>query len=492
MAMALVSAQTMASNGLDSADWGASTVTIGDIEFQQCERTSYERARTVECAHVDVPEDYDDPEGTAISLLVVRLPARDGAGAEAPLVAFAGGPGQGASESFLHLDRIFSDAASQRDFYLIDQRGTGGSNPQHCDLDTTEVMQVDPDTEQIRETAEACLRQFSGDPELYTTSVAIQDFEQVREALAVPRWHLFGVSYGTRVVQHYMRQHPDAIRTAIMDSVIPANETLGPDIALQSQRALEIFLARCEEDAACNDAFPNLADGLYSLLSDLEGTPRDVTFEDTRTGSLREMTFTRAHLVGLLRLALYQSEQLATLPPMLHEAYANGHFGPLARTADSLSREVSGTLAMGMHNAVVCTEDAPFFDLDDNALADIEATYMGDLMLSALQTTCDVWPAGRLDDGFRDPVTSDIPTLLLSGEADPITPPEYGDVVKATLPNSRHLVAPGQGHNVSIQGCLPTQVAQFISDEHADNLNTDCLQRLQPSPLFINFNGPTP
>lgn len=481
-----------ASNVAAPTDWGATSETIGDITFQHCERTSYDRTRNVECAYIDVPEDHDDPEGHAISLLVVRLPARDGAGAAAPLVAFAGGPGQSASESFLYLDRIFPDAARQRDFYLIDQRGTGGSNPQHCELDPTEAMQVDPDTEQIRRTTEACLRQFSGNPALYTTSVAIQDFEQVREALAVRQWHLYGVSYGTRVVQHYMRQHPGGIRTAIMDSVIPANEPLGPDIALQSQRALDTFLARCAEDATCSEAFPDLAGGLYTLLSDLAEASREVTYEETGSGSLKDMTFTRAHLVGVLRLALYQSEQLATLPPMLHEAYANNHFTALARTADAMSREVIGTLAIGMHNAVVCTEDVPFFAIDDERLADIEATYMGDLMVNALQTTCGVWPAGRLDEGFHDPVTSDIPTLLLSGELDPITPPEYGDIVHATLSNSRHLVAPGQGHHVSIQGCLPTLVAQFIDDEHTDNLNTDCLQRLQATPLFINFNGPTP
>lgn len=466
--------------------------SVGDLAFRECHLSNPERSRAVQCARVSVPEDYASPDGARLSIRVVRLAARNGTGAGTPLLAIAGGPGQAASEAFLHLDQIFPDVARDRDFYLVDQRGTGGSNPQHCDLDDEALMQVESDMGQIRRSTRECLAQFDGDPTLYTTSVAIRDLEQVREALGVPRWHLFGVSYGTRVAQHYLRRHPQVIRTAVLDSVVPATEALGPDIALRSQQALDTLLDRCESDTACSDAFPDLARGLQTLLTELDDAPRHLSYENPRTGALEDMRFSRAHLVGVLRLSLYQSEQLSILPTMLHQAYANDNFTALARTANAIVNQMARTLAVGMHHSVVCTEDAPFFAIDGPQLEALSETYMGDLVVRALEVTCEEWPAGVMDEGFRDPLTADVPVLLLSGEADPITPPSYAEAVLAHLPRARHLVAPGQGHFVSPRGCLPRLIAQFIGSDGNAKPPADCLDRLQPSPLFVNANGPVP
>ncbi len=465
---------------------------VGDLAFRECQLSNAGRSRAVQCARMVVPEDYTNPDSRSLSIRIVRLDARNGSGAGTPLLAIAGGPGQAASEAFLNLDHMFPDVARYRDFYLVDQRGTGGSNPQHCDLDDEALMQVESDMGQIRQSARECLANFDGDPTLYTTSIAIRDLERVREALGVPRWHLFGVSYGTRVVQHYLRRHPQVIRTAVLDSVVPATEALGPDIALRSQQALDTLLDRCETNTACNKAFPDLARGLNSLLTGLGDAPRELVYEDPRTGGLDGMRFTRAHLVGVLRLSLYQSEQLSILPPMLHQAYANDNFTALARTADAIVKQMAGTLAIGMHNSVVCTEDVPFFAIDGPQREALSETYMGDLVVRGLEVTCDEWPVGVMDEDFRSPVTADVPVLLLSGEADPITPPAYAEAVLAHLPRGRHLVARGQGHFVSPRGCLPRLVAQFISSDGDAEPAAECLDRLQAAPLFVNANGPTP
>lgn len=466
--------------------------TIGTVTFRQCELSGVEHRRIVQCAEVSVPEDPEDPGGDSIALRVVRLAARDDNATAAPLLAIAGGPGQAASEAFLFLDRILRGVARDRDFYLVDQRGTGGSNPQRCDLGDEALMQVEPDAGQIREVTRQCLAGFNGDPTLYTTSVAIRDLEQVRRALDVPRWHLFGVSYGTRVVQHYLRQYPQVVRTAVMDSVVPPSLALGPEIALRSQQALDAFLARCGADTACRDAFPDLPGGLRTLLATLGEASEYVRFEKVRTGGFETMRFTQAHLIGVLRLSLYQSEKLSTLPPMLHQAYAEANFTALARTALSITEKMAESLSVGMHNSVVCTEDVPFFAMNEQQRNAIENTYMGDLVVRTLKATCEVWPRGRMDDDFRLPVTADVPVLLLSGDADPITPPAYAEAVRAHLPDARHLVAPGQGHFVSPRGCLPGIIAHFIGSGGAATLATDCLQRMQPAPLFVNVNGPTP
>ena len=327
-ACGLVLCACMAPGGVadDDIAKGKVIATIGEVAFRDCELSNVEHRRIVQCAEVGVPEDPEIPDGERITLRVVRLAARDGNARAAPLLAIAGGPGQAASEAFLFLDRILRGVARDRDFYLVDQRGTGGSNPQRCDLGDEALMQVEPDAGQIRAVTRQCLAGFDGDPRLYTTSVAIRDLEQVRRMLGVARWHLFGVSYGTRVVQHYLRQHPRVVRTAVMDSVVPATEALGPEIALRSQQALNAFLDRCEADTACRDAFPDISGGLSKLLTRLGEAPESVRFENMRTGGAETMRFTRAHLIGVLRLSLYQSEKLSTLPPMLHQAYAEANF----------------------------------------------------------------------------------------------------------------------------------------------------------------------
>jgi pimeloyl-ACP methyl ester carboxylesterase len=468
------------------------TAVIGSVQFHACELSSNGQRRQVQCADVKVPEDPETPNGEQLALRIVRLQASAGTRPDAPLLAIAGGPGQAASEAFLYLDRVFPDVALQRDIYLIDQRGTGGSRRQDCELDDEALMQVEPDPRQIRDASRRCLREFDGDPTLYTTSVAVRDLEQVRDRLGLEQWHLFGVSYGTRVVQHYLRRHPQVIRSAILDSVVPADRALGPDIALRSQQALDAFLRRCAGDRACNDAFPELKAGLTRLLRRLDESPLELHYESLRTGEFQPLRFTRAHLVGVLRLALYDSQQLATLPPKLHAAYANDNFVPLARSAEALAEQMAKTLAVGMHNAVVCTEDVPFFDVNETRRQMLQKSYMGDLVVRSLELTCEDWPRGRMDEGFREPVRADVPTLLVSGEFDPITPPAYADAVLQQLPRARHLVVPGQGHFVSRFGCMPRILAQFLDSGQTEDLATTCLDRLTAAPPFVNFNGPRP
>ena len=149
-------------------------------------------------------------------------------------------------------------------------------------------------------------------------------------------------------------------------------------------------------------------------------------------------------------------------------------------------------LSPGMHNAVVCTEDYPFFQHDEKNWDKNTHTYMGTELLESLQSTCEIWPRGVMDSDLKERLTSEIPTLLFSGEYDPITPPEYAESVLQGLPNAKHWVLRGQGHFVSVEGCAPHLVEQFVNDASVEWLDASCLNRLSAAPLFINFNGPTP
>lgn len=477
--------------------------TVGEVEFRECILEAEGRDRTLQCAWIEVPEDYSLPEpssGSAsgdantIKLFIARRPARKPKAPLDPMLFLAGGPGQSASESYLHMDRVFSDLAKERDFYLIDQRGTGHSNFLGCGdaVDSDALLLSEQSPEQTRAMATACLEQLPGDPRFYTTSVAIRDFERIRKALGKQHWNLFGASYGTRVALHYMRRHPEAVRTATLDSVVPPSLALGPDIAFLSQRVLDDMYQRCEEDGECRARFPQLRRDVEALFARLEEGPIEVEAESFRTGQQKTLTFTRTHLEALVRMYLYNTRSLALLPPMLHEAAANGNFAPIARAATASAEAMEDMLAPGMHNAVLCTEDAPFYDKDSAREERNRNTYMGIEFLANIRHICELWPRGVMDEDFKEPLNSDVPTLLLSGERDPITPPEYAEQVAESLSRGRHLELEGQGHFVSVEGCAPQLIETFVSTASPEGLPTACLDRLDAAPLFINFNGPTP
>ncbi len=471
--------------------------TVGDVAFRECTVSTETRDRRVQCAWVEVPETRlsgSDESDATLALFVVRLPARrSGNTADDPVVLISGGPGQAASRAWLFADQLYKALSKNRDFYLIDQRGTGDSHPLECPAleDDAKLWVGGYDGAKVKALTRRCLASLAGRVASYTTDNTVKDLEQVREALGLELWNLLGVSYGTRVATHYMREFPGSVRTAVLDSVVPPQKHLGPEIAQLSQRAFDTLLDRCQSAPACAEAMPALGDEVAKLFARLEAAPETVRYEDFASGGFKTMHFTRQHLAMVLRMYLYDTYSTALLPPMLHAAAVEGNFAPLARTA---IKQLEGLqhLAVGLHNSVMCTEDVPAFQLDDELLEANADTYMGDSLIRQLKDICSVWPQGRQIPGFHDPLAVAVPVLLLSGEHDPITPPSYAELAMAELSNARHLVLPGQGHFVSNKGCAPDLIENFIRNASSEGFNPDCLERLAAAPLFLNFNAPAP
>jgi len=216
------------------------------------------------------------------------------------------------------------------------------------------------------------------------------------------------------------------------------------------------------------------------------------TIENLASGKLEEFEFTRGHLAGGIRLALYSPYAMSILPNLLHEAAANNHYGPLARQSINTLRSLTDALSMGMHNSVLCTEDAPLISqvkVDQDLL---KRSYMGNDFYKFIDATCSIWPKGPIDKGFHNLVETDIPVLLLSGSQDPITPPEYAEQAMQKMTNSKHIVVDGQGHIQLSTGCMPTILAKFVESGNFSEIETECLDKVKPEPFFIDFNGPTP
>lgn len=465
---------------------------VGSLEFTPCELTLAGTSHTSKhaCAVIRVPLHQDSP--TLIDISVVRIKSKAKQAKADPLLMLAGGPGQAASEAYVLADRQFNKLNRDRDIYLVDQRGTGRSTAFTCPDDEFSLLDDSLDEDKLKAFTEKCLSAFPYDARYFSTSAAISDFEAVREALGIARWNLLGVSYGTRVALHYMRMHPDAVRSVVLDSVVYPEHRLGLMAALQSQLALERLLDRCEQDEACRTALPNLKSASQGLIESLRQQAVSVTFENFRTGEFVNQDFGIAQLGLALRLSLYQDETAAVLPVLLHEAAVNKNFAPLARKAAKMYEQMSDLIALGMHNSVVCTEDLPFPALSESEQAQTDKSYLGSELARGIEVMCSVWPSGLIDPDFKSPVKSDIPVLLLSGSEDPITPPEYADRAMVELSNARHLVLQGQGHHVSIVGCAPALVAKFVEELEPSALNIGCLNRVQAAPIFVDFNGPTP
>jgi pimeloyl-ACP methyl ester carboxylesterase len=446
-----------------------------------------------ECTTLRVPEDPARPAGRTIDLAIARVPAISRRKAPDPVFLIAGGPGMGTKAMYPTVAGAFARLGRERDLVLVDQRGTGDSAELDCELDEQDLADSDP--AHLPALAKDCLDALAARPQdvrQYTTSVAVQDLERVRVALGYGPINLYGVSYGTRVAQHYLRRHPAAVRSAILDGVVPPGLALGPAMAIDAEAALTRILARCAADGPCAKAYGDPVLRYRALRAELEQQPVDLVLADPSTGTPRPLRFGARHLGAVLRLSSYGDSQASLLPMALHEAQAKRNFTPLAGLFLMATGGLRDTVAFGMNSSVVCAEDIPFIDERGVDRAALAGTYLGTEMLDSLRAVCSVWPRGPVDADFRQPLASDVPVLLLSGSDDPVTPPENAVAAMPGLRRARHLVIAGEGHGQLGVTCMDRVMEAFVRDLDPARLDASCLQRARPAPFFTGPSGPAP
>ena len=446
--------------------------------------------RYAQCAALEVPLDPEMPEGDRFELFVARIPAQVASPQPDPLVLIAGGPGQSTVDFYMQARGAFAPVRRDRDIILVDQRGTGRSAagfqcelPEDIDFRTAAG-------EKLGALVAECLAGLERDPRFFTTSVAVRDLDAVRRELGVERWNIYGVSYGSRVAQHYLRRYPEHVRTVVLDGVVPPTLELGPDMAVNAQAALDGIFERCALDDECALRFGDLARVFDGLMSDIRDSPVTVEASGPATGESEETLVTEDYLMGVTRMFSYSDVSAALLPLIIDEA-ASGRFGMLLAQAELVRDNLERALSFPMHNSVICSEDYPF----ENAETSLGATdaYLGTSIVDALNAICAQWPQGVVDPDFREPLVSAHPVLLLSGSNDPATPSRYAeDVIAEGLSGALHLVAPGQGHGMAAVGCMPRLMQEFIETAAAEGLDAGCLDQVIPAPFFLSPAGPGP
>ena len=442
------------------------------------------------CGTLVRPLDPDDVSKGNIDLKVAAVPALSLEPASDPFVPIAGGPGQSSIYFYASWSAAFERIRLDRDIVLLDQRGTGDSAPMVCDVDD-DLVEGKYSAEQTLRLTRQCLELLPHDPRYFTTGVAVRDLEALRQALGYDQLNLYGISYGTRVAQHFARRYPGSTRSIILDGVVPPQVPLGPDIATESQRAIDSVFARCAATPSCDERFPEISDDFALLLGVLAEQPVTVDLQHPVTAKREIVEFSGDHFVAAIRLLLYNPRTVALLPLLISDA-ANGDFAPLAAQFYMVVESLSESLNIGMHNAVMCTEDAPFIDWDGVDQNAINASYMGPVQLEAIHTMCSVWPRGVLDDNLREPLATDKPVLLLSGGADPITPPYFAELAAVDMQNSWQVVGENQGHGLAAVGCMPRVIGEFVATATLADGAADCMQDAFVMPFFVDYTGPTP
>lgn len=436
------------------------------------------------CGQLSVPENRNQPD-KMIDLNIAVIKSNFKEKLADPVLLLAGGPGQGAVDTFASTVRIYAQLLPQRDVVLVDQRGTGDSNPLRCEIDPEEFEALsDMSSDAWKTWTKDCRQSLDADTQQYTTTAAIEDLEAVRKALKVKQWNLYGGSYGTRKALTYMSMYPDAIRSAVLDGVVSQEEALGVSHEANLNSTLSRIFKLCQANVDCATAFGDAEQQMWRFLDQLKEQPITLRLQNSSSGEFEEVVMTREYAVIALRMFAYSPETMGLIPLMVSLA---NHGQP--ETMAYQAQMVMNSLNQGLNNAleisVSCAEDVPFMPTETN----VSNSLFGDDLFELMHARCELWDSIAVDEAFKAPVQSDIPTLLLSGEYDPVTPPEFAEKTMQTLSNAQHLVAKGQGHIVSTRGCMPKIVGAFIKDPETE-LDTSCMKNFKDFSFFINMNGP--
>jgi pimeloyl-ACP methyl ester carboxylesterase len=430
--------------------------------------------RDVECGWLTVPEDHAKPDGKTIKLAVARFKS-DAANPEPdPVIYLEGGPGGSALHSeAIQFDLLFGPLAAHRDVILFDQRGTGYSVPnlgcpeeKKFALDTLDQnLTPEKSAELSSQAAAQCHDRLVKEGvglALYNSAQNAADVDALRQALGYDKVNLYGTSYGTRLALTTMRDFPQGLRSVVIDGVVPLQEDTYARTPANGAQALAAVFKACEADAACNQNYPNLPQVLSDLKAKLDKDP--IKFNVTlHSGEKKEALLNGDGLIGTLFQGLYVTALLPSFPRMIYDVRA-GNYDMLAGLTSLVLSQLDD-ISYGMHFSVQCQEEVPFTnsgELDAFLKQNPEYATLGQ---KDVLKACKVWnvPASPVKE--NQSVTSDIPTLVISSEFDPITPPAYGQEAAQTLSKSFVFEVPNASHGSSItEDCPRSMVTAFIDN----------------------------
>ncbi len=457
------------------------------------------RGVDVECGSLTVPEDRSQPDGNKVKIKFAIFRSNASNPKPDPIVYLAGGPGEHALESAsLVFETRFAPLTANRDLIIFDQRGTGYSEPS---LECPELIELAYEVldqelesgESIALESEAtreCYERLKGQGinlSAYNSVESAADLNDLRLALGYDKWNLFGISYGTRLALTAMRDYPEGIRSVILNSTVPLQADLYAEMPSTFDRALSVLFDTCADDPAADKAYPQLEKALFDTIDQLNDSPAEFTVIHPLKGKSYDVLMTGDNFFNFIISTLYSTEIIPLVPKVIFDT-RDGKYDTLALLVGSnlLNIELRST---GMYYSVQCSEELPFSNPEalSTALENYPEIkdYLEDSLGEYLFNICDYWTETTPDPVENEPVSSDIPTLILAGEFDPITPPSWGKLVSETLTDSYFFEFAGLGHDVLMSGeRCPLDIALEFLDNPLEEPDRTCVLYTE-SPDFI-------
>ena len=462
----------------------------GDCEF------NIPPGRTVDCGTIEVHTYPGVEDSPMIELTVAIFRSSSDSPAPDPVVYLQGGPGGDTLEALpLVFERSFAHFLDDRDVIFFDQRGTGYSSPSLACPEVRErglemlddVLTTDQQVATLMEELTACRDRLEGEGaqlDAYSSVASASDLDVLRRALGHEQWNLYGVSYGTRLALTTMRTQPQGLRSVVLDSVYSPDDDLYVEAPANLDRALNELFDGCAADEACAAEYPDLEQTFYDTVASLQVSPVRASVTDVFTGKVYDAVFDGSSFGSIVFQSLYSAEVIPILPRLIDDV-SRGELYDLALLATTYLAN-GEFVSLGMQFSVQCHEEAPFSSQEQTAAALEQYPGLEPIFAASVNTgervfdVCDMWGAGTADPIENETVTSPIPTLILAGEYDPITPPRWGREVADTLANSVLVELPGVGHGPSSSlECPQTLVREFLNDPTGE-LNTSCVDELGP------------
>jgi pimeloyl-ACP methyl ester carboxylesterase len=465
--------------GATTAGFTLKPRTLGRIPLEPC-RTADGNTEGL-CGKVEVYENRQAQSGRKIALNIMVLPALAEKPAADPFFPLAGGPGQGAVEAY-PLTGYTVKVRQQRDVVLVDQRGTGQSNHLRCELRDSKDAQAIIGLYMPEEKLRACRTELEKKADLtqYTTSVAADDLDEVRQALGYDKINVFGGSYGTRAALVYLRRHGDHVRTLTPEGVAPPQYRIPLAFSHTIQSSIDQLIARCAADEACHKDFPELKKEFQTILARLDKAPAHFAVKSPG-GEMQEITLTRSLFIADMRPLLYIPELISQFPYVIHRAY-QGDWSLYGNAAVFIRAAIEKQLARGMATSVICAEDIPGLS-EAMIRRETAGTYLGDFQVRAYQKACREWPQGKIPSDFHAAIRSKVPTLLISGALDPATPPEASAQAARDLIDSRVVVVKEGTHGTG-SPCIDGLISQFVAQGSPSALDASCVDQIHLPPFL--------
>jgi pimeloyl-ACP methyl ester carboxylesterase len=454
---------------------------------------------TVECGMVTVPEDHNWPDSPSsddlnrleLAIAIVHSVSDDPA--PDPVLFIDGGPGGRTLDSMSFWLEAVKPLLARRDVIFFDQRGTGYSKP------ALECPEIDPrvtdplEAYRLVEPLIACRDRLAGlgiDLGAYTSAQNAADIAVLREALGYEEWNLYGVSYGARVALTVMRDHPQGVRSVVLDALTPVDADLLLEDAAAAKAALQMLFAACQADFVCRTVYPDLELVYTDLVNDLAANPVTLQIVNSHTGESRIEVLNGLAFNGAVLDSLAMP-QTSGVPGLIYDVRA-GNYEPIIASMESAweSQESDPELRapIGLQMAVLCNEEAPF--VTPGQMVEMLAAYPADVnFLAALDevlvTICQVWGVGPADPVEDAPVSSSLPVLVLAGEYDAARSPTGARRAAETLANSTVVEFPGAGHSVVLAGACPLDVMERFLDDPNATPDASCVAEMDRPHFFM-------